>query len=133
MTAALVALIVEIGLRVTTLPTLARVVSVPLVMDDTTSASLSGGEAMDLCNLPRVSIERAQAARAVVRRWPFGDSCLRRALVIGHVLRLHQPRLEVGVRRERGIVSAHAWLIIDGRPLDPEAVSFVALRRMGES
>lgn len=58
--------------------------------------------------------DRRRCVALVLRRWPFGDSCLRRALVLGALLRRFDPRLRVGVARnvEDGAqgVTAHAWL-----------------------
>jgi hypothetical protein len=43
--------------------------------------------------------------------WPFGDTCLRRALVLGHHLRDQSPVLRIGVTADRSEdVAAHAWV-----------------------
>jgi hypothetical protein len=43
--------------------------------------------------------------------WPFGDTCLRRALVLGHHLRDQSPVLRIGVTAEKcEPVAAHAWV-----------------------
>ena len=44
--------------------------------------------------------------------------CLRRALVGGHLLRAQQPSIRIGVSDADGILGAHAWLVIDDRPLE---------------
>ncbi|MCU1459179.1 MAG: hypothetical protein JWL73_3271 [Actinomycetia bacterium] len=78
--------------------------------------------------LPDWAWRRARIARIVLRRWPFGDTCLRRALVIGNRLATLRPELVIGVRpttNERG-VDAHAWLRIQGVDLDPLASSYLA-------
>lgn len=64
---------------------------------------------------------RVHAVDAVLRRWPAGDTCLRRCLVLGHRLRSLQPRLRLGaVARDDGRLGAHAWLVVAGVALgDP--------------
>ncbi|WP_279070503.1 lasso peptide biosynthesis B2 protein [Microbacterium lacticum] len=52
---------------------------------------------------------------------PFNSTCLRRALVIGDILRDRSPLLRVGVAKTAGEVTAHAWVEIDGVALDPMA------------
>lgn len=64
-----------------------------------------------------------RAVRRVLRRWPWDNTCLRRALGMGYALRHRSPSLRVGVTKSDGAVRAHAWLEIDGRTLDPEAPS----------
>jgi hypothetical protein len=123
-TAGLVASVVEVGLRIGSLPAVARWVGVPLAMDAVTSSG------SDHVSLPPEAVERVTAVRAVMRRWPFGDSCLRVALVAGSRLRSFRPRLAVGVRRVDGAVAAHAWLEIDGCPLDPASAAFAPLGRL---
>jgi hypothetical protein len=55
----------------------------------------------------------------VLRHWPFGDTCLRQALVGGHRLRRLNPTLHVGVAKQGGEVRAHAWLVVAGVVIDP--------------
>lgn len=58
--------------------------------------------------------------------------CLRRALILGHLLRRNGPALRLGVAREDGEVRAHAWLEVDGVAVgEPAPVldRFVPLRR----
>ncbi len=121
--AAVAAVLVEIGLRTTTLPRLARFVGAPLLLvHSTLEESSSGG-------ISARAVAMVQTARAVMRRWPFGDSCLRVALVSGRLLRSHEPSLVIGVRRFEGQVAAHAWLVVDGRSLDPASASFRPIGR----
>ena len=54
---------------------------------------------------------------AVYRHWPGDASCLRRALVLGHLLRQHAPELHLGVRHADEGLEAHAWLTVNGTPL----------------
>ena len=72
---------------------------------------------------PRGALER------VLRRWPRGTdaACLRRSLVLGHVLRDREPALALGVLREDGRLRAHAWLVVDGVALDTGAAAYSLL------
>lgn len=113
--AAGVAVVVEVGLRTVTLPRLARLLGTPLRLDD-------GVEVMPataVVPLSPAARRRLRAGRRVLRHWPFGDTCLRRALVGGHALRRRHPALRVGVAKIDGRIQAHAWLEIDGVSLDP--------------
>jgi hypothetical protein len=60
-------------------------------------------------------------------RWPFGDTCLRHALVTGNRLAALGPELVIGVRPAAtpGGVDAHAWLRIGGVDLDPLAAGYL--------
>ena len=59
------------------------------------------------------------ASRRVLRHWPFGDTCLRQALVCGWLLRRLGPVLQLGVAKVDGEVRAHAWLVVGGTVVDP--------------
>ena len=56
--------------------------------------------------------------------WPWRYTCLRRSLVLYHLLRRagRAVELRVGVRKESdGALAAHAWLVRDGAPyLEPD-------------
>ena len=108
---------IEVRLRTGSLADLASGLGVPL--DATGSASPPGGA--DAIALSPVEARRLNVAWRVLRRRPFNGTCLRRALVGGHILRRHDPRLHVGVRRVRGGVEAHAWVAMSGVSLDPDA------------
>ena len=129
-----VAIGVEVGLRTMTLPRLARIVGAPLHTE--------GGEMplMDASKPPALSPRarrQVRATRRVMRHWPFGDTCLRQALVSGQRLRRLDPTLWVGVAKLDGQIKAHAWLEIDGGCLDPlgGAASYLGLEsvRRGSS
>lgn len=64
-------------------------------------------------------LARLGTARRVTRHWPFGDTCLRRSLMVAHQLRDRSSELYVGVAKTDGVVTAHAWLVVDGVNLDP--------------
>ncbi len=110
-----VAVVVEVGLRTTTLPRLAWALGAPLAVDgfDTYAAPT------EAVPLPRWAAHRLEASRRVLRHWPFGDTCLRQALVCGWLLRRLDPVLQLGVARVDGDVRAHAWLVVGGSVIDP--------------
>lgn len=78
--------------------------------------------------LPRWAVRRARLALILMRRWPFGDTCLRQSLVIGNRLRSLAPQLFIGVRAsgDGGPISAHAWLQICGIDIDPAGADYLA-------
>lgn len=117
----LVAVVVEVGLRVTTLPRLASRLGIQ-VADD---AGHTPGT--DAIALPRWTRRRVRAAERVLARWPFGNTCLRQCLVTGQRLRRLDPVLRIGVRVEDdGSLLAHSWLEVDGVSIDPSAGTFLA-------
>lgn len=110
---ALAALGVEATLRLLTLPAAARVAGVGLRLD--------GGEDGDPCRELRLTQQESrdlELALRVLRRGPVDDSCLRRSLLIGHLLRRRGPVLRIGVAKRDGQVRAHAWLVVEGASLD---------------
>jgi hypothetical protein len=109
------AVVVEVGLRTTTLPRLARALGTPLAVD---GFDAYAGPA-DGPGLPPWAVERIEAAWRVLRHWPFGDTCLRQALVCGRMLRRLQPALQLGVAKVDGVIRAHAWLVVGGTVVDP--------------
>ncbi|MGH7897503.1 MAG: lasso peptide biosynthesis B2 protein [Candidatus Binatia bacterium] len=123
----LLALAVEAGLRVCSLARLARMLGVTLIEDP----ARKGSRALAL-NVEE--LRRLRVATLVFRNWPGGGTCLRRSLVVGHVLRRRGPLVRIGVARgEAGRIHAHAWVEIDGRPLGGDGEGFVPLaaRPMG--
>jgi hypothetical protein len=130
-----VASAVEIGLRTMPLPTLARRLGVPL--------ALEGQEAPEPVELGRTPggrpalpddvLLRLNAAARVMRHWPFGDTCLRSALVSGRRMRELRPALRVGVTKDAGTIKAHAWLEVSGMSLDPLApLAFDVMSAIGQ-
>ena len=109
------AAVVEAGLRVLGLPRLARVLGVPLSPSAPTESSPSA----DPSALTPPQQRRMWATDVVYRNWPFGDTCLRRALVLGRVLRHERPVLRIGVAREDE-VRAHAWVETSRRSIGAE-------------
>lgn len=124
--ALLLALLVEVGLRLTTLPRLARMMATPLVQPDAQQLLALGGPRP----LPNWAKQRVRSTQRTLRHWPFGDTCLRQALVSGFLLRRLNPVLQVGVAKIDGEFRAHAWLIVNGAVVDPRfaASSYQALR-----
>jgi hypothetical protein len=114
--------VVEVGLRVRTLPVLADRLGVRL--------SSATRPATPPTSLPRWALGPVRSAAAVGRRWPVGPegSCLREALVLARRLRALDPEVVLGVRKvDGGAVQAHAWVVVRGGSLDPTAGTFVQL------
>lgn len=101
------AVVVEAALRVTEFPKLVRRLGISLV-------SRPAGQ--PLPSAPSLK-ELVATVDRILRRWPEDGRCLRRALVLGLLLRRHSPVIRIGVVRERGVVRAHAWLEVDNRPI----------------
>lgn len=118
---------VEALLRTARLPRTARVLGTPLA--SATEASSATARALDLT---ATEARRLRAVGRVLRLSPFGSTCLRRALCAGHVLRRRDPRLVVGVAKRDGVVSAHAWLVVDGVNLDPDGSADFLPLSLGE-
>lgn len=128
----LVVLVVEAGLRLSTLPRLTRLLGIRLAQD------CESGKQQDVELPPGLPVtwirRRALAVNRVFRYWPFDDTCLRRALVLGHRIRRLDPTLLIGVRHDdSGALAAHAWLVVASVSLDPLATQFEALRDLRRS
>lgn len=115
-----VTVVVELGLRTVRLPRLASALGTPLALEQDASPAESGPA---VARLPERAARQVRATQRVLRRWPFGDTCLRQALVSGQRLRRLQPRLHLGVAKIDGEVRAHAWLVVRGRILDTRAAA----------
>ncbi len=114
--------VAEWGLRRTTLPDVCAALGVRLDLD---SAAMPATEP---AVLPHWSAVPLRACLGVAERWPAGDTCLRRCLVVGHRLRALDPVLRIGVRRDpAGGFHAHSWLELSGRTLDAGAADFATL------
>ena len=114
-----VASVVEIGLRTTTLPRLARLLGTPLSVPDPDARDVAPAEPQEPMVLPDSAQRQIRATMRILRRWPFGDTCLRQALISGQRMRRLAPSLHVGVARVDGEMRAHAWLVIHDRVVDP--------------
>src|SRR5699024_8870930 len=85
---------VEVGLRVLPLPRTARLFGAPLRQGPAPPAAEPRPARLGVRGR-----RRARAVQRVMRHWPFGDTCLRHALVAGQRLRRSSPELVVGVAR----------------------------------
>lgn len=114
--------VVEIGLRFWTVERLARRLGAPLAL-----AAPGPDPVVEGPVLTGRDAQRYRVVRRVMRHWPGGaeGACLRLALTAGFLLRHREPTVRLGVARVRGQVIAHAWLVIDGRALDPSAPCYV--------
>lgn len=124
---AVVAVVVESGLRLSTLPRLTWLLGIQLAQD---GESEQQQDSTPPSSLPVIWIRRrVLAVNRVFHHLPFDDTCLRRALVLGQRIRRLHPTLVIGVRHdESGALAAHAWLVVAGVALDPLATQYDALR-----
>lgn len=111
---------IELGLRRRDLPSLCRTLGIDF---DLRSAA---PPATDQVILPRRTRTAVLACAYAVAVWPAGDTCLRRCLVLGRRLRMLDPVLRIGVRRDGELV-VHSWLEIGGRTLDATAGQYATL------
>lgn len=121
--ALLLLLRVERGLRRGTLPTLADDLGITLDLDSSSEPDPVPAV------LPASTQITVRAAERVLRRWPFGDTCLRRCLVLGVVLADLHPVLRIGVKSDGAGFAAHSWLEVDGHPTEPVTGTFHSLGR----
>ena len=115
------ACVVEVGLKTRPLPALAERLGTPLAEPDADRTSPAEATSKNFTYKEWI---RLRAIDRVLRRWPFGDTCLRRSLVWGHSLRARSPRLQIGVARDGvGTIIAHSWLVFGDEMslgLDPD-------------
>ena len=124
-----VAFAVEVGLSISTLPRLTKLLGIRLAGDSDDEPT---GQAIDVA--PEWFRRRSAAAHRVLRHWPSGDTCLRRSLVLGQRIRRLDPVLVIGVRHdEHGKLAAHAWLTVGGVALDTLAEQYAPLRGLNEA
>lgn len=115
-------LLIELSLRTTDLPTTCRRLR---VCCDLHSSTPPGSQA---AVLPRHTRATVRAVDALLSRWPAGDTCLRRCLLLGHRLRRLEPVLRIGVRRgPDGSFAAHSWLELHGATMDARAQQYSVL------
>lgn len=125
----MIAGVVEVGLRLSNVPRTAALLGVRLDRDD----EIAESPGQQSPRLPHwVGLRYAEVA-CVLHHWPFGDTCLRRALVLGQRLRRLEPVLVIGVRHDEvGQLAAHAWLVVRGVTLDPLAAQYAPLRALSQ-
>lgn len=126
----------EAALRLVSLPTACRAFGVrltPAGTSDAGSISVGGGATGELPDEVRARVEQDRASVDRVLRvvHPEGG-CLRRALVLGRLLRDLDPVLRIGVARSAESFEAHAWLEVQGTAIaeghDSIQSTFVPLR-----
>jgi hypothetical protein len=101
----LLAAAVEAGLRWLSVRRLGDLLGVPLSTVPVTGPV----DELDPWSLDFRTRRCIWAINVVFRHWPPGDTCLRRALVLGRLLRHENPVLRIGVSRQADSL-AHAWL-----------------------
>jgi hypothetical protein len=119
---------VESTIRWTRLPRLASTLGVRLHLDARAGDAAPAHDAST--PLPPPPDEDLDDTIVVARRnvarlmyvWPLGAGpCLRSSLVLGHLIRDRDPVLRLGVARVGHRLRAHAWIEVDGVPVnDPE-------------
>lgn len=74
---------------------------------------------VQLERLPESTRRRLRCAARVADRWPLSQGpCLRRSLVGAWMIRSRHPTLCLGLDELDGAVIGHAWLELDGRPIE---------------
>jgi hypothetical protein len=114
-----IVVVIETGLKVTSVATLARWLQVPLATDNAPPPA-SGPD--DLSDLTPAERRMYWSVHWVLSRWLYDGTCLRRALALGWFLRAHHPRLRLGVMDDEGTV-AHAWIEVGGRAYNTQPVT----------
>ncbi len=107
--------IVELLIRSVPLPRLSRLLGVRVDFQP----ARADPERLAVRELPPRAERQLRCTRRVADAWPFSRGpCLRRALVGGHLIRDLDPAVRLGVAGTGDSIHAHAWLEIDGRPLE---------------
>ena len=110
-----VIVVVELSIRWVRLQRLGRWLGIRIDLEPTTADGLL----MPLDELPATAQRQLRCTWKLADAWPFGEGpCLRRALVGGHLVRRLDPAVRLGVVGDRDSLFVHAWLEIDGRPLE---------------
>lgn len=94
---------IEVGMRVVDLRRLSAMVGAPLASTSAPSAAPVAAGAM-----AHEQARQWAAATWTLARWPFADTCLRRALLAGFMLRRQHPTLRLGLMPDGA--TAHAWV-----------------------
>lgn len=129
-----VLLYVEATIRWTRLPRLSRTLGIALQPQASTSGDhppnvgestgplVASMEPAPDVDLPEPVARARQSIDRLMRIWPLGAGpCLRESLVLGHLIRDRSPLLRLGVARHGYRMRAHAWIEVDGRPVnDPQ-------------
>ncbi len=115
--------VVEILVRLRPVDQAARWLNSPLVTRDPGDLS-----PLDQSLLSERELRLLASLRWVQRMWLWDETCLRRSLAAGWLLRRRRPRLCLGLPGS-GDALAHAWLVVEGQALDalPDTVALVPL------
>jgi hypothetical protein len=107
--------VVEALVRWVPLPRLSRLFGVPLDL----GPGRPGSDPLRASDLAPRAARELRCVRLVADAWPLSRGpCLRRSLAVGHLLRRLRPTLRVGIVASDAALIAHAWVEIDGRPLE---------------
>jgi hypothetical protein len=107
--------VVELLIRWVPLPRLSRLLGLRV---DLTPGS-PGAQQMHLAELPPHAQRQLRCTQRVTDHWPSARGpCLRRSLVAGHLLRVHDPAVRLGTVGAGDTLVAHAWIEIENRPLE---------------
>lgn len=107
--------VVEVLVRTVPLPRLSRLLGCRV---DVASTQVRR-EVISPSELSRRDRRRLRCTYRVARAWPFSEGpCLRRTLVGGHLVRDLDPSVRLGLTGSEQDLSAHAWLELDGRPVE---------------
>lgn len=110
-----VLIVVELLIRWVRLPRLARLLGVRL--DLTPEATRR--EQLGVADLTPRARRKVRCALRVTNAWPLGRGpCLRQSLVTAQMLRQQGAAVRLGVAGSGEEILAHAWVEIDGRPLE---------------
>lgn len=113
--AACVLAVVEATIRWVPLPRLSRMLGCPLELSPPTRRPAITSSR----DLGRRARRELRCTQRVADTWPLSSGpCLRRALVGGCLLRRLGTRIRLGTYLDGVAPVAHAWLEIDGRPLE---------------
>lgn len=124
-----VMILVELLIRPVPLPRLSTALGCRVNLDPV----VPGAERLPLKELPPRASRQVRCTRRVAHVWPFTDGpCLRSALVTGHLLRDLDPAIRLGMVTTDDEFYAHAWLEIDGRPLEHVAAFDVFQQRIDQ-
>ncbi len=114
---------VEQALRRGDVEQAARIGGVRVVMDGDAAPTAT----LDDAGLTPREREKLDTAWRLLRQPPFNSTCLRRAIVGGSFLAGRAPILRIGVAKTDGIVTAHAWIEVNGVGLDPDGADRYAV------
>ncbi len=107
--------LVEALVRWVPMPRLVRLLRCRLGLSADDEPTVSGPPR----TLSATDLRQLRWTNRIARIWPFSHGpCLRRALVTAHMLRRHEPVIRLGTTGSGQTLSAHAWVEIDGRPLE---------------